>query len=347
MPVKKCRHPRDEWSSCGCSWYVMRRVDGRQEYENVGRDEREARRVERLGKATGAGGLSFREVGARWYRTVEPRIRSNTAHNYRHALERATEVLGDVPVTRISAPVVAEMEAKLAADGFAPGTITNIRVVTMGVLRFAEDGRLIDEAPSMRRFSPIARPAGVKHLDPPAMERLLAGLEEGYRRCFTFGWLTGLRPGELLALERRDFHGRVLHVSRQLNTRTGVITDALKTERSRRIIDLSPRALACLHPRTDAAQGRLWGFSYSSALARWRDGLERCGLSPMGLHSLRHSNASLRLAGGQDIVYVCDQLGHASANVTLRTYAHLIPRPDRDAAALDDTITHLGGLASG
>jgi integrase len=67
----------------------------------------------------------------------------------------------------------------------------------------------------------------------------------------------------------------------------------------------------------------------------------------MGMHALRHSNASLRLADLQDIVYVCDQLGHATANVTLRTYAHLIPRTDRDASSLDRTVTQLGGLASG
>lgn len=344
---KKCKHPRDEWSSCRCSWYVVRREDGRQVYENVGRDLREASRRERLGKRPEARGETFGDLGQRWFAAVEPRIRSNTAHNYRHALERANEVLGHLPVSKITAAQVAEMESALAAAGLAPGYITNIRVVTTGVLRFAEDAGLVEQAPNMRRFSPIARSPGVKHLDPPDMERLLAGLEDSYRRCFTLGWLTGLRPGELLALERRDFHGRVLSVERQLNTRTGVVSASLKTNRSRRRIDLTPRALAMIHPRTDGGEGRLWPFSYSAALHRWRDGLARCGLPPMGLHALRHSNASLRLADGQDIVYVCDQLGHATANVTLRTYAHLIPRPDRDVSSLDRTISHLGGHPSG
>ncbi len=346
-PVKKCRHPRSEWMSCGCSWYIVRREDGRQVYENIGRSHRDAVRRERLQRHPDAAAESFADVGARWYATVEPRIRPNTAYNYRHALHRAVEVLGHMPVAHITAAHVAEMETSLAAAGLAPGTITNIRVATTGVLRFAEDAGLVEQAPNMRRFSPISRHPGVKHLDPPDMERLLAGLEDGYRRCFTLAWLTGLRPGELLALERRDFHGRVLSVDRQLNTRTGVVSSSLKTDRSRRRIDLSPRALSMIHPRTDGGEGRLWPYSYSSALHRWSDGLARCGLPPMGLHALRHSNASLRLADGQDIVYVCDQLGHATANVTLRTYAHLIPRPDRDVSSLDRTISHLGGLPSG
>lgn len=343
-PVKKCRHPRSEWSSCGCSWYLVRRIDGRQVYENIGRVRaKEADRLERLSARPEVKAESFADLGQRWMRAVEPRIRSNTAHNYRHALDRATEVLGAVPVGKISAALVAEMEASLAATGLAPGYITNIRVVTMGVLRFAEDAGLIDAAPNMRRFAPISRHDAVKHLNPPDMERLLEGLEPGYRRCFTFGWLTGLRPGELLAVERGDITGSVLNVRRQVNTRTGVVSDRLKTPRSKRSIDLTPRALEQV---AELADGRLWTYSYSSASERWRDGLRRCGLPPMGLHALRHSNASLRLADGQDIVYVCDQLGHATANVTLRTYAHLIPRPDRDVSSMDRTITQLGGLSS-
>lgn len=362
-PVKKCRHPRKEWSSCGCSWYIVRRIDGRQVYENIGRVKRkEADRLHRLADRPEVKAESFAALAERWFRAHEPRIRSNTAHNYRHAIDRASEVIGSLSVGQISAATVAEMEASLAAAGLAPGYITNIRVVTMGVLRFAEEAGIIQDAPNMRRFPPIARATVVKHLDPPDMERMLAGLEVAYRRCFTFGWLTGLRPGELLAVEAEDIRGQTLHVVRQLNTRTGVVSSNLKTERSRRRIDLSPRALVALGQAGEAplaglvaddrslappaTQGRLWTFSYSSALARWRDGLARCGLPPMGLHALRHSNASLRFADGQDIAYVCDQLGHASSNVTLRTYTHLIQRPDRDISSIDRTISQLGGLSA-
>ena len=337
--LKKCRHGQEAWSSCGCAWYAVRREGGRQVYENLGSNEREARRRYRLHERRTPTGGTFADLGERWLVAVAPRIRSNTLHNYTHALERAVEVLGALPVQSVTAAHIAEMEASLAATGLGPGYITNIRVVTTGVLRFAEDAGLIDQAPNMRRVRPIARDVQVKHLDPPDMERLLAGLEKGYRECFTFGWLTGLRPGELLAVEADDIVGSVLHVRRQVNTRTGAVTDVLKTSRSRRRIDLSPRALAQVD-----GEGRLWPYSYASARQRWADGISRCGLPPMGLHALRHSNASLRLAAGQDIVFVCDQLGHSNSSVTLRVYSHLIPRPDRDVAALDRAITDLGGL---
>ena len=44
----------------------------------------------------------------------------------------------------------------------------------------------------------------------------------------------------------------------------------------------------------------------------------------MSLHSLRHTNASLRIEAGQNIKYVQLQLGHASIQTTLDRYGHLI-----------------------
>lgn len=346
--LKKCKHPRADWSGCGCAWYSVRRIDGRQVYVNLGRDEAEARRRHAIDDAPA--GDSFRAWGERWYAVTAHRIRPNTAHNYRYALDRATEVVGDLSLGAISAAVVAEMEASLAAVGLSPGYITNIRIVTMGVLSFAESAGAIPEAPNLRRTPPLARRSDVRHLDPPDMERVLAALEPGYRECATFGWLTGLRPGELLAVEVGDITGAVLRVERQVNTRTGQIAP-LKTHRSRRRIDLSPRALAVADEaaalaasaseRIERSGTRLWPFSYPSLAHRWRDALDRCGLPRMGLHALRHSNASLRLAAGQDVVYVADQLGHATANVTLRTYAHLIHRPHPAPEVLDELVRQL------
>ncbi len=41
------------------------------------------------------------------------------------------------------------------------------------------------------------------------------------------------------------------------------------------------------------------------------------------LHDLRHTFASLLIAGGADVVTVSRQLGHASPDITLKLYAHL------------------------
>ena len=50
------------------------------------------------------------------------------------------------------------------------------------------------------------------------------------------------------------------------------------------------------------------------------------------LHSLRHSNASLMIAEGIDIVTVAGMLGHANASTTQKIYAHQIKSAQAAAA---------------
>jgi integrase len=70
--------------------------------------------------------------------------------------------------------------------------------------------------------------------------------------------------------------------------------------------------------------------------------LEKAGLRHLRIHDLRHTFASLLLQQGESIVYVKEQLGHASIQVTVDTYGHLIPGANRVAVdGLDDVPAHL------
>jgi integrase len=51
--------------------------------------------------------------------------------------------------------------------------------------------------------------------------------------------------------------------------------------------------------------------------------LWKAGLRQVSFHSLRHTNASMRIQAGQNIKYIQAQLGHSSINVTLDVYGHL------------------------
>jgi integrase len=67
----------------------------------------------------------------------------------------------------------------------------------------------------------------------------------------------------------------------------------------------------------------------------------RCGakatLRHIRIHDLRHTFASLLLQQGESAVYVKEQLGHSSIQITVDTYGHLIPGANRGAVhRLDD-----------
>lgn len=57
-------------------------------------------------------------------------------------------------------------------------------------------------------------------------------------------------------------------------------------------------------------------------------------LPRLTVHDLRHTHASLLLASGVDVKVIQERLGHASATITLNTYAHLMPNAQHAAMAL-------------
>jgi integrase len=53
--------------------------------------------------------------------------------------------------------------------------------------------------------------------------------------------------------------------------------------------------------------------------------LAKAGIRKIRLHDLRHTFGSLLLQNGASIVYLKEQMGHSSIQVTVDTYGHLIP----------------------
>jgi integrase len=161
---------------------------------------------------------------------------------------------------------------------------------------------------------------------------------------------SGMRLGELRALEwdAIDWRGRFIDV--RLNFVEGAFTTPKNHEQRR--VDLATQLRAELRLRRRQERARWWqvgrplpALVFSSdaetplddsrirkamvAIARKAEVRVR----PQPVHVLRHTFASLLLQNGESIVYVKEQLGHSSIQVTVDIYGHLIPGGNR--AALD------------
>ena len=72
--------------------------------------------------------------------------------------------------------------------------------------------------------------------------------------------------------------------------------------------------------------------------------LNRHNLPKITFHQLRHTNASLLISSGEDIVTVSGRLGHADKNVTLNTYSHIIKSKEAQVAnKMDEFYAGLKG----
>jgi integrase len=66
--------------------------------------------------------------------------------------------------------------------------------------------------------------------------------------------------------------------------------------------------------------------------------LNRAELPPIRFHDLRHTCATILLMAGKHPKFVQELLGHASINITLDTYSHVIEGMDGGLAEAKDEV---------
>jgi integrase len=164
---------------------------------------------------------------------------------------------------------------------------------------------------------------------------------------------TGMRRGELLGLTwlALDLEGGTLRVDQQLvPTRGGVSFGPPKSKRSRRKIALDAETVEALqaHREAQLLERAFAGDSYVDRDLVFCDELggpinptrltEAClrhrkaaGIPTGTLHILRHTHTTHALSNGVPVHVVAARIGDRPETV-LRTYAHLLPTSDAEAA---------------
>ena len=75
----------------------------------------------------------------------------------------------------------------------------------------------------------------------------------------------------------------------------------------------------------------------------WAEAAEWIGMGDITLHALRRTHASQLIDAGVDVVTISKRLGHASPNITLQVYAHLLrKRDDKAAEAINQALAGFG-----
>jgi integrase len=176
-----------------------------------------------------------------------------------------------------------------------------------------------------------------------------------YRAIPLVGCLTGLRPSELLALERRDIDkdAKVLHVRRVLVG--GAVRPYGKTAHALRVVPLAQRALDALAhhpPRIGTPVLFTTRVGTYVDLHRWRarhwtPALRAAGVEHRGPYAMRHTFASWTIAAGLPTFEIATTMGTSLEQLS-KTYGHLLPdSADRARAALDTFITSTAARREG
>ncbi|MBA2716632.1 MAG: site-specific integrase [Propionibacteriales bacterium] len=264
--------------------------------------------------------------------------------------------IGTTSLDKLKPSHVEAWKVELQKRGLSESTIRSAYTILRAVL----DTAVRDDALAKNPAEAVARPKVTRkeaaYLTTAQVRTLLEKAEKSrYAVLFELLVNTGLRRGEALALTWSDvdYVKKLIRVRGTLARVDGalVVTEP-KTEKSKRVIHLSPaservvKAVRLRQKEDRLKAGSAWvQTSYvfttetgepcdpRNALRALKVAAEKASLPGVGLHTLRHSAATVMIENGVPLKVVSEILGHFSVSVTGDIYGHV--SPDVSAQAMD------------
>lgn len=166
--------------------------------------------------------------------------------------------------------------------------------------------------------------------------------EEPYKNVFLIQLYTGLRVGEVLALQAQDIDLKknIIHVNRTLRRNAEdkiIMGDSTKTYSGIRDVPIQDAILAEIKEQLEVAKNHLDGQLFLSSTGNYADPrginnilkrilIQNCDIKDITTHSLRHTFGTRCIESGMAPVVVQRLMGHKDIKVTLNTYASVLNR---------------------
>jgi integrase len=329
-----------------------------------------------ISESTEAKVQTFQEAAEAWLeRYAKRQCRPATYEGYARLLrQQAFPLFGATPFETVSRRDVEALANGMADRGLSKSTIRFCISAIRGVYNDAIDNGANLNNPAVRpgkflkdkidrrlQIVPLASEEvqrlleAARAIDQERADHPLKEVVPSYHLPLLTLVRTGLRLGELIGLQwgDLDFHGRFIEVKRQWTRGSYAPTKSGKMRR----VDMSRQLCEALRDAMGSRRTALTveGKELDLEEPVFRNGaggpldesnvrkrllrpcLERAELRQIHPHVLRHTFASLLLSNGEPITYVKEQLGHASIQLTVDTYGHLIPGANKAAVdRLDD-----------
>jgi integrase len=279
----------------------------------------------------------FKEWSEAWL-AGKPGIETATRKAYGSAIRFWNKAIGDKFLSDIL-PLDIENAMTASTAPKCAKTLNNY----LSVLRLAFDSARVN------RKLTVSPADDVKNLSYQApepdpfsqaeMESVLAYMREHFDErvwnYFTFAFMTGLRPSELIALRWSDVDferatvtvQRAKVASKMKGTKTNLVravrlhADALDALKRQKKYTFMSGDLIFQNPVT----GRAWADDKQQRIKYWDPALKALGFKGRDAYQTRHTYATILLSNGVFPSFIQRQLGHTTVKTTLERYARFLP----------------------
>lgn len=249
----------------------------------------------------------------------------------RQALKSPREAFGTVPLHDLTYDHVDRWRSE-ASKTLAASTLHGYTQAVKQMLNAAVNAGVIAESPARHVKNPTPAPGVITPFETLSqVEMIAAELAPAFRALPIFGCLTGLRPEELIALERADIRDGYVHVNKRFTR--GMFKQGTKNGSPERRVYLDPLAQAWLDEQPKRIDTRLlWPGSTGNYLVLndfrvkvWNPAIRAAALEPARrLKDMRHTYATWQLAGNCNTWTLSKQMGTSVKNIE-DTYGRWIP----------------------
>ncbi len=282
-------------------------------------------------------GVRMSDAAAEWlrYSEHERAVKKSTLTEYRLTAERLVRELGDVPIEDVTPEMLERWKATLKLSN---RSVAKYLVILHGIFKRAMKVWGLPRNPVATVERPRYRVSDdLDAFSPEEVWALVrAAGSERDAALFLAAAFTGLRMGELLALQWRDvdFTGEAIRVRHSYNIHGGLGTPKSGKVRSVPLVPDVAQALAGLGQRAEFVAddelvfpNEFGRFMDASALRdRYKAARTRAGLRPLRFHDLRHTFGTLAVRKAE-VPAVQAWMGHADIQTTMR-YVHHRDRGD-------------------
>jgi integrase len=296
-----------------------------------------------------AGSLTVGAYLNRWLDAIRDTVKVRTWQRHEEVVRlHLKPPLGRGRLERLNALQVQSLYRAKLDSGLSPRTVQIIHATLHKALKQAVRWSLVPRNAAEAVNPPKPAKKEIEPLTADQAKKLLKIAKETQPKLYALYVLalsTGMRSGELLGLQWRDVDLK----AGMLRVRRTVFNGKVnlpKTSHGSRGIRLSKTAVEALRQHAQDAE---WVFPTSVGTSMsvhnlhnrsWKPLLKRAGLPNIRFHDLRHTCATLLLTKAVHPKVVQELLGHASIQITLDTYSHLLPDMGNIAAnAMDDALS--------
>ena len=307
-------------------WYERVTINGKTKHL-YGKTKAEVFRKIRELEETIADGTKFRSVAEEWWEEHSQKISYTTHRSYKPALTRAIEEFGDMQMQTIT-PMDINRFVYEVAKQFADKTVRSQRLVLNLICSYAVIHGYADTNPVRE----VKVPDGLKkkrRTSPPSEDIAIVkrSADKEFGLFAVMALYTGMRRGELLALEWKDIDikSRTISVTKSLyHIENKPQIKEPKTETSIGTLPILDALLPYLKPKKglvfpNAAGGYMTDAEY---LQKWRAYAKQTGIKSTP-HQFRHAYATMLYEAGippQDAQHL---LRHAQIQTTIDVYTDL------------------------